>query len=99
MPKINEFPTKLSKPQISHYSITAAPMRANKNRDDYMTFPTIDKNEASINAKILILNQIIDMLRLNSRDVQDSLLWISGNYLTVCNIARSLPSESTRVSV
>jgi hypothetical protein len=75
------------------YHITPSPlthMRANKNRADYMTFPAIDQNEASINGTIAILKQIIDMLGLNSRDVLDSVLWISGDYLRVRNIARAI---------
>jgi len=79
--------------QKPKYHITLSPlahMRADKNRADYMTFPTIDKNKVSINGTIAILKQIMDMLGLNSRDVLDSVLWISGGYLIVCNIAMAI---------
>jgi len=65
-------------------------MKMNENRAGYMTFSTIDENKASINGNIGILKQIIDMLELNSRDVLDTVLWISSNYLMVCNILRAV---------
>jgi len=74
------------KPKYHIIPSRMAHMRANKNRADYMTFPTINGNEASSNRTVAILKQIIDMLGLNSRDVLASVLWISGDYLMVCNI-------------
>jgi len=75
------------------YHITPSPlahMMANKNCADDMTFPTIDENKASNNDTYAILKQIINMLGLHSRDELDSVLWISGDYLTLLKIATAI---------
>jgi hypothetical protein len=50
------------KPKYLTTLLPLVPMRANKNHANYVTFPTINENEASINGTIAIPKQIIDML-------------------------------------
>lgn len=75
------------------YKIADAPLkeiRASKARADYLTFPTLDIDEASIDGTIDLLQRLVDILGLDEQMVRDNVIWLSGDYLTVRNVARAI---------
>ncbi|PWW77965.1 hypothetical protein C7212DRAFT_362394 [Tuber magnatum] len=74
---------KIANPPLQQY-------RANNVCADYLTFPTLDIDEASIAGAINILKCLVELLGLDEQIVQDAIIWLSRDYLTVWNVARPI---------
>lgn len=65
-------------------------LRACEERADYMTFPTLDNDEASIDGTIGVLKEILKLLDLKPLDVEGKMIMLNGDYLTVRNVTRTI---------
>ena len=75
------------------YSVGEPPLsevRASKSHADYMTFPTLDHNEASIDGTIAVLKDLTKLLHLKPFDMKNSCIMLNGDYLTVRNVMRAI---------
>ena len=75
------------------YSIVEPPlseMRASQSRADYMTFPTLDHDEASIDGTISVLKELTNLLDLKASVVEGARIMLNGDYLTIRNAVRAI---------
>lgn len=77
----------------SKYVVGKPPLhevRASKYRADYMTFPTLDRDEASIDGTISVLKDLTKLLNLRPSDIKEKCIMLNGDYLTVRNVMRAI---------
>lgn len=75
------------------YSIISPPLsevRANQSCANYMTFPTLDHDEASIDGTIAVLKELTKLLNLKASDIEGSRIMLNGDYLTVRNVVQAI---------